>query len=795
MADRAGESVTANYGWVKPDPGASDDVWGGQVNTDLDAIDAKMFEIDGRPSSSGEITAASTPTSGFEAGQILMSDGATVQAMTYGATMNFGSAAAPLMVSSEAGTPGLLTFTAQQSGYPTAFGIGMRLPGAFTGAGSFGFHLSYGGYFGLNNLSNWMNGLPDFAMVSDANEAGRGDFRSISDPSQPLDLRVYNTYTSYVVGEWGGFDWKTVPNTLTIGTNAAGGGVLRPVNIVGSTVTVNGSAIPAPSSTTPAMDGTAAPGVATTFARGDHVHPKDTSKLPLTGGTLSGNLIIGDGSGSAYLGFNTASGANYSAFSGQVLGTNRWNINLTGVPTETGSGNAGSDFNIIPYTDGGAQLTPALSIKRSTGLATVVADPIAPLGIATKQYVDAHGGGATISDTAPASPAVGALWWNSSATGSGGGQLYTWFNDGNSSQWVPTSNAAASLLPASTTVLGGVKVDGTTIQAAADGTISTTVVPMGDNRIINGDMRLDQRNNGGTGTANGYTVDRWQFYYTVAGKLTWSRNIYALATHPQFPYYFGYGVTTVYTPAAGDTFIHFQIIEADMVSDFAWGTASAQPVTLSFLVNSNLTGTFSGAIQNMAGNRSYPFTYSIPAASVWTKIVVTIPGDTAGTWVMSGNAGSIVLDFDLGSGATFRAPAGAWAASNYKGANGAVNLVANNSANWLVTGVKLEIGSVATPYNRQSLAKSMADCQRYYFSGNFRGAGYANTAGAFLAWSWAFPVTMRAAPTITPTFTLNSNVTSPAAGMVASDAMSMGGSTTASGNWQLGGAYTASAEL
>ena len=90
------------------------------------------------------------------------------------------------------------------------------------------------------------------------------------------------------------------------------------------------------------------------------------------------------------------------------------------------------------------------------------------------------------------------------------GQLYTFYNDGNSSQWVTASNATASLLPASTTVLGGVKVDGTTIKAAADGTISTTVVPMGDNRIINGDMRIDQRNNGASGTAiNGYTVDRW----------------------------------------------------------------------------------------------------------------------------------------------------------------------------------------------------------------------------------------------------------------------------------------------
>ena len=73
-----------------------------------------------------------------------------------------------------------------------------------------------------------------------------------------------------------------------------------------------------------------------------------------------------------------------------------------------------------------------------------------------------------------------------------------------------------------------------------------------------------------------------------------------------------------------------------------------------------------------------------------------------------------IVRFDLGSGATYRGPAGAWAAANYVGATGSVNVVATNGATFYVTGVKLEIGSVATPFNRQSLAKSMADCQRYY---------------------------------------------------------------------------------
>ena len=97
------------------------------------------------------------------------------------------------------------------------------------------------------------------------------------------------------------------------------------------------------------------------------------------------------------------------------------------------------------------------------------------------------------------------MWWDSV-----GGQLYLWYNDGNSSQWVIAVNAAAAVSPASTTVRGTVKVDGTTIQAAADGTISAPIF-MGDNRIINGDMRIDQRNGGASGTAtNAFAADRWR---------------------------------------------------------------------------------------------------------------------------------------------------------------------------------------------------------------------------------------------------------------------------------------------
>ncbi len=279
--------------------------------------------------------------------------------------------------------------------------------------------------------------------------------------------------------------------------------------------------------------------------------------------------------------------------------------------------------------------------------------------------------------------------------------------------------------------------------------LSPTVVPgINDNRIINGDFRIDQRNGGASGSASGYTIDRWQFSTTQVGRVYWQQNSSGSSIIYQgFPYYLGLTTISAYTVSATDYFAVMQTIEADMVSDFAWGTANAQPVTLSFLARSSIIGSFSGSIRNAGSTRAYPFSFNLPAANTWTNIVITIPGDTAGTWVMSGNAASLIVNFDVGSGANFRAATGGWQGGGFIGVTGSASIVATANAKFYVTGVKLEIGSVATPYNRQSLAKSMVDCQRYYqIYGSLNASGY-NAAGSVAYGNYIIPA-MRAAPTV-----------------------------------------------
>jgi len=300
---------------------------------------------------------------------------------------------------------------------------------------------------------------------------------------------------------------------------------------------------------------------------------------------------------------------------------------------------------------------------------------------------------------------------------------------------------------------GGTVTGSTTFNSAVtiNGTAVSGFTGM-KNRIINGNMVIDQRNAGATGTSNGvYTVDRWNFGSGVAGKMTYGQNRGSLTPPAGFTNYFGFITTTAYTVAASDFFLFTQEIEGFNVSDFDLGKATAQTFTLSFYVNSTLTGTFGGVLSNSAQNRSFPFTYTINAASTWEQKTVTIVGDTTGTWLTTNGKG-LSLHFGLGVGSTYNGTAtGAWQGATYLGATGATSVVGTLNATWNITGVQLERGSNATSFEFIDYGRQLIQCQRYLYKPTFNEECYVGVcySTSQLNCPINFPVTMRSAPTIT----------------------------------------------
>jgi len=274
------------------------------------------------------------------------------------------------------------------------------------------------------------------------------------------------------------------------------------------------------------------------------------------------------------------------------------------------------------------------------------------------------------------------------------------------------------------------------------------------NRIINGDMRIDQRNDGAsvtqtTGTL--YPIDRWNINGSATSKFTAQRSTTAPSGFTNSLLITSSAATTVST---GDYYYLMQGIEGFNVADLGWGAAGAKTITLSFWVRSSLTGTFGGTLRNKisGANRSYPFTYTINAANTFEYKTITVTGDTTGTWATD-NSCSLTVCFSFGAGSTYSGTAGAWAGSNLISATGATNLVSTNGATFYITGVQLEVGSVATPFERRDYGTELSLCQRYYYktSGSaFTGsritqAGYAVSTTVARV-SNVFPVPMRATP-------------------------------------------------
>ena len=283
------------------------------------------------------------------------------------------------------------------------------------------------------------------------------------------------------------------------------------------------------------------------------------------------------------------------------------------------------------------------------------------------------------------------------------------------------------------------------------------------NRIINGAMRIDQRNVGASATpSNGqYTLDRWQQQMSASAKFSVQQDSSA-NTVAGFTSSLKVTSLSAYSVSSTDYFDITQNIEGFNAADLNWGTANAKPVTLSFWVRSSLTGTFGGSLMNGDYDRSNPYTYTISAVDTWEYKTVTVAGDVTGTWLKTTGAG-MQVNFSLGAGATRSGTAGTWAGSQLWSATGATSVVGTNGATFYITGVQLEVGSTATSFDYRPYGTELALCQRYYqktydvntvpgstFNWEYASPAFAIGTGNFgMPCGRSFLVSMRATPTIT----------------------------------------------
>jgi hypothetical protein len=295
------------------------------------------------------------------------------------------------------------------------------------------------------------------------------------------------------------------------------------------------------------------------------------------------------------------------------------------------------------------------------------------------------------------------------------------------------------------------------------------------NILINPTAEIDQANEGSAvassaGVLQSYVVDGFGVHLNSTAT---TKAAVSCQRASDAPIGYAYSLKcTVSTGASsvgnGDYLIVAIPIEADNIQDALLGTANAQTLCRQWQVKSSVAGyTYGWTFQNFAQTRSLPNVETVAGANTWTPFKSCFVGDTAGSWVTSGNAGGAYLIVAVAAGSTYQGTAGSWAGSNLYGTSALSNtILTTTGATFEITNAKLELSPVATPFQHASFASELARAQRYYaksFPLGTRPAQNAGTTGALTAWStclasgtcgatglfWQFPQTMRATPTLT----------------------------------------------
>jgi hypothetical protein len=262
------------------------------------------------------------------------------------------------------------------------------------------------------------------------------------------------------------------------------------------------------------------------------------------------------------------------------------------------------------------------------------------------------------------------------------------------------------------------------------------------NRIINGDMRIAQRGTSFAAiTSQAYSLDRWIWGQNGAMACTVSQS--SDVPNDTFQSSYKVDVTTVDTSiATGDFADISQSIEGYNVRDLIGTT-----FTVSFWVKSPKTGVHCVAFRNAGPtpDRSHIKEYTVTTANTWEYKTLTVSGGliTTGTWDWTNGAG-LLINFTLTCGTTFQTTADTWQTGNFIATANQVNVMDNTSNDFFLTGVQLEPGSVATPFERRPIGTELALCQRYFCQ---QRAHAQSPAIGFTIVPIYFPVAMRATPT------------------------------------------------
>ena len=277
------------------------------------------------------------------------------------------------------------------------------------------------------------------------------------------------------------------------------------------------------------------------------------------------------------------------------------------------------------------------------------------------------------------------------------------------------------------------------------------------NLVINGAMQFAQRATSATGLGNGggyFTLDRHRFSSgNTAGRLTQSQ--VSITDLPGFANAMKLDCTTADTSIAAneDCMLQYRI-EGQDLQQLKKGTSSAEKVTVSFYMKTNKAFTFMCELDDTDNNRfnGQQFTTS----TSWTRHTLTFVGDTTGT-LDDDNARSMSLNFWIHAGSNFTGgtyTANTWQSRASTDTNRAVGIGSfyDDTANELhLTGLQMEVGDKATSFEHRSYGEELSLCQRYFQSvERGRGSAIGNATGATqTAFSHAFPVVMRASPTVT----------------------------------------------